>query len=629
MRYWRYGAFVLVLLSIISVSPASTIAQSPSGIRLSVQAGYDGAYRPGDWFPVIVDIANDGPDLQSTLEWSFPGSQRSDVFRQVLNLPRGAHKRLRMMVFTQDFVQSGQLRVLTSPPITQRVLLNALDSTTFLIGVLSSDPALLNSLASLDLDTTSGTTIQHLEALQIPEQAVALHSLNALVLHDLDTALFSPAQRAAVSEWVRLGGQIIVSGGADAQHNSAGIADLLPVTVGEVVPGDLAPLIDMMPTGSLPQGASTRNAFQIRRGAEQLPARDPLIARWDQGAGSATFMAFDIARLRGWRDEATLWEQLLTVKPFFMPGVRARQEQRNLLQSSFRKAVENLPSTMLLFCFLVLYILVIGPLNYFFLRRRQQLERAWLSIPICVVVFAIGLYAVGSVLRGFQTQVHQVSIVQAREGQPHGLATSFVGVFSPNRQAYTLSFPAISLVSPFDSDGGLTSERAFIQSSDTGITIPDVLIDVGSTQTFLAETQIDMPVQLQSALQRSQDSVQGEIRNTGTVGLRDAFVVYGSNAESIGTLEPGTSQSVRLSITDQNFPYSIDVETLGGFDRNDILYWLFQDTASTTIAPHLPLTTPAYLIAWSDQPSISVNTTAQQISRDGLTLYVIQLNLNT
>src|SRR3954470_2355990 len=106
-------ALVIVILGIVAAlaCAAPAAAQDQPAITIDVQAGYDGAYRIGDWFPVTMTIANDGPDVSGVLEWSFDGRDET-TFRRAIDLPRGSRKRMTLDVFAQNVVRNGHIRLL-------------------------------------------------------------------------------------------------------------------------------------------------------------------------------------------------------------------------------------------------------------------------------------------------------------------------------------------------------------------------------------------------------------------------------------------------------------------------------------------------------------------------------------
>jgi hypothetical protein len=630
----RRFAFVSLLLGILAalVDVPRAAAQDQSTITIDVQAGYDGAYRLGEWFPVVITIANDGPDVRGVLEWRFAGRPDEPTFQHAIDLPRGSRKRVTMDVFAHDLVRSGQIRLLDGGTmlVEQIQALDAVDQGRFLVGVVSSDPALLNSLNLLTLPGVGSTTVRHMDVAELPESVAALRGVNALFFHDVDTTTLAPTQREALALWVQVGGQLIVSGGSGGQRTAAGLADLLPAEVtGGVRSGDLAPLGQIV-GAEPPAGAATLSEARPRQQAALLPSGVALLYRWYRGAGAVTFTAFDLASLRGWADEPRLWGRLLAPFDIFAPGLDARQRRLNLLQTTLRLPSLGLPSAGMLLGFLVGYIFVIGPLNYLVLRRRRRLEWAWLTVPATVLVFAGGLYVVGFSLRGGQSQVNQVAVVQSSEGASRGFATAFVGLFSPRRTSYTLGFPSETLVSEAQSWNDLTGDEAIVLQTDGAAEVPDVLVDVGSVRTFMAEGAVDVPVSVQSEVRSSSGRIEGQIRNTGAQPLEEVLIVRGATFQSLGTLAPGTSREISLGATG-NFPWGVSLSHSGMFDRQQMLSSLYENGSgrfsnSSGSGSQANDEQGVYLLAWSSTPSVVVSLDGREAAQDGMTLYIIRLN---
>nr|MDQ2996763.1 hypothetical protein [Chloroflexota bacterium] len=109
---WLRLLIFALALAIAASASARVAAQAQPPITLDVRVGYEGTYRIGAWFPLSVSIGNDGPDLRGVLEWSFTDQADEQVFRQVIELPRGSRKRVTLEVFARNFVRTGQLRLL-------------------------------------------------------------------------------------------------------------------------------------------------------------------------------------------------------------------------------------------------------------------------------------------------------------------------------------------------------------------------------------------------------------------------------------------------------------------------------------------------------------------------------------
>jgi hypothetical protein len=364
--------------------------------------------------------------------------------------------------------------------------------------------------------------------------------------------------------------------------------------------------------------------------AESLPAGTPLLFRWGRGAGVVTFTAFDLASLRGWVDEPRLWGQLLAPIDPFAPGFSARQRRLNLLQTALRLPSLGLPSAGVLFCFLLGYIAVIGPLNYLVLRRLRRLEWAWLTVPAAVLLFAGGLYIVGFGLRGGRSQIDQIAIVQSSEGQSRGFVTAFVGLFSPRRTSYTIGFPTGTLISESRTWNDLSSQAAPVLQNDGDAEVPDVLVDVGSIRTFTAEGTLDVPVRVQSDVRASGGQFSGQIHNIGAQPLEDALIIRGTSFQSLGTIAAGENHSLSFSAPAGNFPWGVSLPRSGLFDRQQLLGALFEAGPAGLNNPSnvngQTIDDGVYLLAWSGVPSMDVRLNGQEALQEGLTLYIIRLD---
>jgi hypothetical protein len=464
----------------------------------------------------------------------------------------------------------------------------------------------------------------------IPEQTAALRGLNVLFLHDIDSGTLSKEQRAALELWVRLGGQLVVSGGLNGQKTACGLADLLPADVGSaIVQGDLTALARLAGVSVLPQPAlAPLSDARPRVGADALPGGGGLLYRWRVGNGTVTLGAFDLATLRGWAGEVALWGKLLTPSVSVSLGMTAHLSPANVMQGVLQLPGQELPSTASLFLFLLMYVLVIGPLNYIVLRRWRRLEWAWISIPLIVFLFAGGLYIVGYRLRGNMMQLDQVAVVQGDEGQTRGFATAFVNLFSPRRTTVTLAFPAEGLVSEMGSGSELPASPAL--SNDMGVMVPGVLLDVAASRTFVAETARDIPVRIQSSVHDNGSSVGGEVQNMGSSSLEDVLIVHNGAFQSLGTLVPGVVGHVMLDYSTPNFPGAVKLTETGRYNRQQVLHMLFSSNATSALygaSPNESMIDPkgTYLLAWLNEPSVPIQIDGQVLPPNGVTLFVIRL----
>ncbi len=634
----RWWALLLVGVLALVLLPHQAAAQQQPGLTLEIEAGYDGDYRVSQWFPVTIIASNDGPDIQGEIEWSYPTDDRMTI-RRAIDLPRGARKRVTFNALANSFMRSARVRLWADDQMVYEadVRLQPIEAERYVIGVLSSDATMLNSLSSIESLNASGTSIVRFDPALLPENAMALTGIDALFIHDISTADLSDAQRDALQLWTNLGGSLVVSGGVNAEQTVPGMETMLPVEVGALQSGvSLTSLGKYAAAGTdpLPQDArTTANRVTLRPGATGLDTND-LLLQHDYGAGQVIFSAFDVSALRAWQGEPDLWAQVLGSEPNFSPAAAFRWQSNNLLPQVLQLPELDLPPFGVLLLFVIGYVVLIGPLNFFVLRRMRRLELAWLTIPATVMLFVVGTYATSILIRGVTPQVMQVTVVQSFEGHEQSQATSFMGVFSPRRQQYTADFADEVLVSTNRFDN-MNLNQPQLLWTDTATELRDILVDVSSLRTFIVEETLPAEVQVSSAFQRDGVTVTGEVRNESGFALEDALLVTNNSVERLNTILPDATVSVSIRRNQDNFPGAAGAETEGLFNRQQMLSTLFNfngfmggfvrppgpgNPGMTSFDPE-----GVYLLAWREQPAVSANLRDVTTEQQGLTLYVVRL----
>lgn len=617
---------LLILLLALLVAPFPVAAQSPSPITISLKAGIDGegSFRTNQWFPVQVTLANDGPDRRVTLEWRDLNNAVMSQ-RYAIDLPGGARKQI-----TFPVMQSGRSAQLIATAdgeeiLRQRINLNQLSNDLLTIGLLSADPAVLSSLAIADFGAGERAVILPLNPAVLADDPLLLRSFDAIAVRELTTDL-RPAQRDAILLWVQQGGTLLIGGGASGETAIRAFTDVLPVTVGPLrrdVPANELERLAKLSGLSNFVPSLTAHTVTLRPNAQAL-TNDGLISQMTIGAGKIIFAAFDLAALRAWPGESNLWATVLNLQPRLDIGANFRFGFDDLLQSSLNTSLFPLPSTMALLALIGVYIIVIGPVNFLALRRLRRLEWAWVTTPLLVVIFLTGSYGMSFALRGTQTQVLQLAIVQNAANGGEAMTTTFAGIFAPQRQSYTLSFADSALVAPLRMD-----ERLVIEHSDAGLAMPDLLLDAAAFRTLIVEQITTSPVQIRHQIGLNGQRWSGTLANASSIPLRDAMVVYQNDMQWIGSLTPGAEVPIDLSIDSDNFLRDFMPTEEGSlFSRTFVLenlFWYVSNRFDPFMnGPALP-GNDIYLIGWSDQAAPVVQINGAPAAASGETLYIIAL----
>ncbi|HSG17531.1 MAG TPA: hypothetical protein VLE70_14565, partial [Anaerolineae bacterium] len=532
-------------------------------VEISARAGYDSYYKGEFWTPVQVEVANNGPGVQGHLEIVLGGGGGSGevIYRSPISLPMQSNKRQTLYVFVPSFATALTVELIDDAgrtvASTLTNTLSRLATDSLLYGVVTEDPGRLEYLE----DVTGGRSeaaVAYLGPADLPDTAAAWNALDVIVIHGADSGQLTVEQSQALEAWLDAGGLLVVTGGPAWQETTAGLVDLMPVNIAGTQLLDDIPVLrelsglafrDPGPYLLTNSGLSTGEVLFLHGGS-------PLLARREHGRGSVFFLALDpsLAPLLDWDGSPALWSEVADfaqLPPDWAIGVRNSYAASSAVTSLPAVA---LPSAVGLFLFLLIYVLVVGPLNYLVLRRLGRRELAWVTIPSLVLLFTVTAYLVGFQLKGNDTIINQMSIAFGRAGSDQFRVQTLIGLYSPSRATYDLALPPEAIPRPFEQSFGALTGPGNIGAVERAaeVTVSDIRVDVGGVETLVADSYQPGPSVTGAVRLRTEASnvvMDIDVQNNGPATLENATILVGSTAIPLGDLAPGSrvSQSERLT----------------------------------------------------------------------------------
>lgn len=564
----------LLLLSACSTAPALTptpaatataVAATP-GITLQAQAAFDGAYQSGSWLPVTVTVQNDGPDRRAAVQ---VGTGQSS-FAAMLDLPRGARKSATVYAYLPNrsrhldvWLMEGDRRL-----AQDRVQLRPHTHTSHMIAAIGN-----TSLPRLPDQLVNGAEpiLVTVDPLDLPDHPLGLSSFATLLLADVDTRLLSAEQRRALRDWVALGGQLLLSGGPGAAATLAGLdSELQPV---QITGNRQLSAIELLGV-EVNQPLTVSDFAPI--GAEALLPRPnralagDLVVERALGQGLVGFVAPAITSnaFAGLVDSPLFWADLLELRQLlplnFGPGMADLDSfvEGNLAPVLTSLPALEFPSLLLIGGLILLYILLVGPVSYVLLRRYDRLALGWLLIPLLTLIFSLAGYVLSYQQRGGDVVFNQVALLEQVDGGQFLRLRSFLGMFSPAQQAYSLTIgdqlagETGALLRPISLQGfwgpaAATGNAVFLQSASAAepLRVQDLTVAQWSMQAMLLE-QLQPGLAIDAELHFAADNLQASVRNASDLPLRDVVVVQGDQVARLGDLAPGETRQVALSRND-------------------------------------------------------------------------------
>lgn len=556
-RLFWLGAIILSIFA----WPIASQAQAPTpqnGPQLTARAGFDGFYKDGLWLPVRVTAENSGADFAGRLEINDPqGYTGLEVLiTRELDLPTQSRREFFLYAAPQGSLSTLKAELKTNTQAASTVVANVqtLSVSDLLFGQLVGSSAAFSFINNID-PLSGQAYVAQLEIEDLPPVSAAWQSLDVLIVSDQDTGPLTPEQRAALRDWVTMGGQLVVMGGPGWQKTAAGLRELLPLTpTGTRTVNNLSDLAVLATNAPALSGEATVAIGSLNPNAVVLASAGevPLIITQRVGYGQVAYFTVDpaFAPLRGWDGLEDVFRRVLAAtgdRPSWASGISN--------WSSAQTAVGvipnlELPSPFLICGFLGLYLIIVGPLNFLALRLFKRLELAWFTIPLVVCGFSLVAYLIGFVLIGNRPILHQLSIVQVWPGAQTARVEQLIGLFSPSRRSYELQFPAATLGRVMPGTSGITGNKLQSEQAEQ-ITLSGVRADVASVQSFVMQGFVAAPqfeAQLEIKVQGTSTTLTGQVVNASQLMLEDAVVLGPGGVLRLGDFAPGETKAVNLAL---------------------------------------------------------------------------------
>src|SRR5262249_53968617 len=122
--------------------------------------------------------------------------------------------------------------------------------------------------------------------------------------------------------------------------------------------------------------------------------------------------------------------------------------------------------------FILFYVLLVGPLDYFVLKKVfKRLELTWVTFPATVLLVSVLAYATAYALKGDELRVNKVDLVEVDLPGPHQVyGHTWFTLFSPRAQSYTLGLePAAAGWASAPPAGAPAPVLAVLEGSDRGL----------------------------------------------------------------------------------------------------------------------------------------------------------------
>ncbi|UCF14840.1 MAG: hypothetical protein JSW59_15630, partial [Phycisphaerales bacterium] len=211
---------------------------------------------------------------------------------------------------------------------------------------------------------------------------------------------------------------------------------------------------------------------------------------------------------------------------------------------------------------LTLLAVLLGPLDYKLLKRKDRLPLTWVTCTFWIALFTVGAYYGVQALRGGDMELRVVSVVDGIEGANHAWSTDYCGLFAPYSDDYRLSGLqpnqwwsgiAPTQQSLWQYNRELAGRKIYCFQHDGGNVPYSLPINIWTIQCLLNESPVEK-LPFTAEVRQDADQVEVEITNESDSPILDAYVyLENGRGVNLGPVPAGetrqfnkTSRTMRL-----------------------------------------------------------------------------------
>jgi hypothetical protein len=591
-------------------------------------------FKVGAWTPVEVQIRGGNEPFSGTMEVEVPDDDGTATsFRTNVDVP--ASQSVRVVAYARpgsrdpSFVirlydQRGRRRVQAEGANLATLSAVMPDETMLLTLGKPSGVEQVPALPGFTTEPSAGGQPEFrvgrvdVAAGSMPGRWYGYDAAEAVVVDTNDKEVMQAltVRGQALVDWVARGGHLVVGVGGNWQSaRDSVLGPILPaVPTGQVRVPSLEVLDSyagsnnnpITPAGS-PAVLVTKLEQADSRGGKVLSATGdvPLVVRGAHGFGRVTLVALDLDAkpFSEWRDRALFWVKALDIRrqpgeaastTVRLGGGRGRMTQSGVsdLATQLRTALEQFPGVKLIpfgwvAFFIFLYILLIGPGDYLFLKKVvKRMELTWITFPTIVLTVSLVAYFAAYIVKGKELRVNKVDVVDVDQASGLARGSTFFNLFSPQNRDYDVSVVPLALdrnppaKDDADADGPAARPPAGTEVMVSWLGVPEpgfggmgnssrmgfsgggyasmpvgtsemlegVRIPIWSTKLLTGRWFGPAPVLAEADLVPvGTDRLAGTVTNRLPVAMKDAIVAFGKHVYIIGDLAPGESKRVELA----------------------------------------------------------------------------------
>lgn len=601
----RFLSFLLILCLFVVGNVIDSVDARADEIAIDdVRAGFRGVYKVGEWSPLFVTVtASTNREVRLVVVAPDVDADKTILTGGPVTLKAGKPARIEGLFKTGR--RNGELQVQLESEgqvLATKTLRAEAGSASFGIGLQQSqqvwaavgNPAGLEESLQATVDAVGDEeqlaklerVVIPLAVEELPTTRQAYAGIDTLIVAtaaaEEKTKPFplqiTKAQNAALDQWVRTGGYLVLSVGSEVKaFQNSPLSEWIPVPViGQTSERQLSEL-ESIARGNHPlrniELVKMANVGAIDGVVVKKGLHGPTLVRVPYGFGRITFLAVDLNRkpIVGWEAADLLLEQVVEGSS---RAVRREKQTRSGklsslgvtdLTSQFHALQQHMEgvgrvSIWTIMGLILVYVALIGPLDYWLvhkLLKRPQLT--WMTFPLIAAVSVSLAIITSNGINGRTVGLKRTSFFDfdAQTGQL--LVRTWGCIYSPENARYTVSAEANPIgespssppklrmswsamaednIGGMNRQGGIHLTNRSYNYGEQVASLEQMPVQHWSAKNFVAEWTQKTKLIDNTLRSPGSGRLSGYIAHQLSVPLEDCVLAYGTQAYRIDSLAP-------------------------------------------------------------------------------------------
>ncbi|SMF73961.1 hypothetical protein SAMN05661091_1026 [Paenibacillus uliginis N3/975] len=616
-------------------------------IGIKTELGYKGNIKQDKWNPLKLILTSDR-DISGDIVLrvnNTNGMGQEAAYVQHVELPKDTPKEITIGI--PGFSYSKDNNEITfyegsyknGKPISFSTGKNYIQKSAMmggLVGVLSDDQDTMNFLSALNGKGSSLIVIP-LKEEDISNDSMLLNGLDVLVINNFASDTLSQQKQESITNWVKSGGTLVLSGGAGYAKTAAPFENIAPVKLNGTTTVESLP--ELQKLGGKPlklEEEFTISTAEPVKGAvvDSQTSGVPLFASRNVEQGKVWYAAYDVAMepVSSWGGHSDVWASILRSDLPLSNNVYYGSMIDNLSYVLDYFPSLKMPSFQVLMWLLIIYALIVAPILYYILKKTDKREWAWFLIPLIAIIASGTVYMIGSSDKT-EEMAHTINIMEL-DGKGSAVKSTASAFFTPRSGDYELEFPKNTYLKTQNSNGafgrGAAENKSYIRVGEEQTKLELKNMPQWSLAKMWAENTVNEETgQLKVDLKLDdKGQLAGKVINETTNDLKEVVLVIGGKAHKMGDIARKSSADVPVSGKSVVKVMAGDLSNiLYPFSSND-QYSRQREILSTYSYRRSNTVKDAFIFGWSDDTMTNYKLKGKEVQSDQLNFWTQPVSID-